>query len=86
MVHALLSCDRVRVNAANAEGATPLLVASHQGHAAVVRALLSAGADASEAANNGFSLLELARVKGHINVAEALVQGARLSASRRKDL
>ena len=44
IVQALLD-KRANVNQANANGATPLLIAAHKGHAAVVALLIAHGAD-----------------------------------------
>ena len=62
-------------------GSTPLVVAAEKGHAAIVRALLDAGADTDLAANDGGNPLYIAAYYGH----EAIVRTL-LDAGAGKDL
>ena len=55
---------------------TPLVIAAHSGHAAVLRLLLDAGVDASDEANHGHSILATAHAQGHSLVVEALLHHA----------
>jgi ankyrin repeat protein len=53
---------------------TPLYMASRQGHAECVLALLQAGADRTKAARKGISFVHKACLKGRGAVVEALVR------------
>jgi len=58
-------------------GATPLLVASQNGHLEVVRELLARGAAVDAADNRGFTPLYIASREGHVEVVrELLARGA----------
>eukprot|EP00438_Fugacium_kawagutii_P000681 Skav220022 [mRNA] locus=scaffold2981:9028:16296:+ [translate_table: standard] len=57
------------------DGASPLYIASHQGHLEVVRLLVEAGADKNQATKSrGFSPLLIACHKGHTEVARLLIE------------
>jgi ankyrin repeat protein len=65
-------------------GATPMLLAAENGHGAIVRALLAAGADAKTADLSGTTALMLAAAAGDADAIQALVQhGAPLEARDR---
>ena len=49
------------------------MLASHHGHLAVVRALLTANADAEARDGNGATALQRASSFGHVEVAQALL-------------
>jgi rhodanese-related sulfurtransferase len=61
------------VNAVIANATTPLIKAAHRGEAAVVRALLTAGAGLEANNADGNNALWLACVGGHLNVIDLLV-------------
>ncbi|KAL3684402.1 hypothetical protein R1sor_002424 [Riccia sorocarpa] len=63
------------VNACDDEGWTPLQSASSGGKAAVVEALLAAGADVNLANSGGRTPLHYAASKGHIDIAAMLISG-----------
>ena len=62
------------VDKAKDGGATPLYIASHQGHVNVVSALLDNGADAS-LTFNGQTPFQAARMYGHTEIM-SLLEGA----------
>jgi hypothetical protein len=64
------------VDAANNDGTTPLFIAAVNGHTAIVRALLLAGADASIKTKRGDTPLMIAEQDGHHEVA-ALLNGGK---------
>ena len=65
-------------------GATPMLLAAENGHGAIVRALLNAGADAKTADLSGTTALMLAAAAGDADAIRALLQhGAQLEARDR---
>ena len=62
----MLAAEGVRVNLATGAGATPLCVASMQGHEDVVRALLATdGVDINITFAGGYTPLMAAKEKGH---------------------
>ena len=61
------------VDARDVNGWTPLIFASINGLAGIVKALLAAGADVNAAKNDGFTALIWACYHGHLEVARALV-------------
>jgi len=58
----------------NAWGHTPLYAASHNGHAAIVKTLLDAGADTTRPDAAGFGPLHVAAAAGHTPVVALLVE------------
>ena len=73
----LLLVNGAEVNAKeDSHGLTPLHHAEGYGHKDVAALLLAKGADVNAEANDGFTPLQLAAVKGHKEVAEMLTKGA----------
>ena len=65
-------------------GYTPLLIASRNGHAALVDALLAGGADPNLATSNGATPLMMAAQGGNADVAKALIaKGADVNAKEK---
>ena len=60
------------VDAANADGYTPLIIASEMGHVEVVRELLAHGAHPGVVANDGATALSRAATNGHAAIAQLL--------------
>jgi ankyrin repeat protein len=60
------------VNAKGPYGATPLRVASQNGHTAVVQALLAKGADVKLKDSKGNTPLDYAKQKGHEEILRLL--------------
>ena len=56
------------VNAVMSERATPLYIASQDGHTDVARLLLEHGANVDAATNDGTTSLHIASLNGYINV------------------
>ena len=54
-------------------GATPLYVATHNGHGNVVRLLFEAGADQHSAIQDRRTLLQMAAGNGHFGLARLLL-------------
>ena len=73
-VERILSASRADLETKDTNGCTPLVVASLNGHLAVVEALVRAGAEKEAKAVNGFTPLTAASGHGHLAVAEALVR------------
>ena len=69
----LLLKHKADVNAADKDGATPLLLAAESGHAAVVELLLKHQADVNAANTYGSTPLHFAALKGSIAVVELLL-------------
>ena len=67
---------RVDVNRRMRGGLTPLLAAAYEGHAALVRALLAAGADASARTDSGATTLFAAASRGHVETMRVLLDTA----------
>ena len=60
------------VNRAQNQGATPLVIACHQGHVDAVRLLLDKGADVNKADEDGETPLSIAKQQGHSAVVALL--------------
>ena len=60
------------VDQANENGATPLLIASENGHVEVVRVLVEAGASVDQADKDGATPLSRASANGHDEVVREL--------------
>jgi ankyrin repeat protein len=71
-----------RVDATNDHGSSALIIASHGGHADVVRALLEAGANLEmRMRSSGMTALHQAASQGHLEIARLLLAaGARVDA------
>jgi hypothetical protein len=69
---ALLACD-AEVDAENAKGITPLILASQKGNGTVVRELLKRGANPGTSSTNGTTALLQAAHFGHCKVVELLL-------------
>jgi len=77
MVEALRQL-KADINIPNIDGATPLFLASRNGHVHVVEALGRLNADVNMAKRNGCTPLYIAAEQGHVPVIESL---ARLKAN-----
>jgi hypothetical protein len=76
----LLAQEGIDVDRGNANGASPLHVASANGHEAVVGALITAGADVNHQNRWGFTALMAASSNGHTTIARRLIAaGARVN-------
>jgi ankyrin repeat protein len=72
-VHLLINSG-AEVNATDASGWTPLMMAMGAGEMEVVRLLLDAGANVNASDNDGRTAMHWARENGHYEVAELLLQ------------
>ena len=82
----LLNATGIEVNAANADGRTPLMTASMhgRGHPDVVRALLSAlNMDVNAQDRNGSTALMLASARGHSDVVHLLLRCSKVDITKR---
>ena len=64
--------SNVDVNARDADGHTALVLAIQHDHAAIVRELLTHGADVKTADSRGYTPLKAARIRGNLAVITAL--------------
>jgi ankyrin repeat protein len=74
-VAAILSMDNRLTRVVDRNGWTPLHLAAHHGHAAVVETLLANNADPNARAADGRTALALAEQAGHAAVAAMLRAG-----------
>lgn len=75
MVELLLSKDDIQVNLAYNDGATPLLIAAHEGHHRVVDLLLNTNdIKVNQAMNMGGTPLLFATKNGHNKVIKSLLR------------
>lgn len=74
-VAAILSMDNRLTRAVNGDGWTPLHLAAHHGHAAVVETLLANNADANARTRDGRTALALAEQGGRHEVVALLRAG-----------
>jgi ankyrin repeat protein len=65
---------RASPGVADAEGETPLMVAARLGHAGLVSALLDAGADPDAVDQLGWTALQKAMVRRHVEVVNIIVK------------
>ena len=72
LVAVALECSVVNLDAVDAEGRTALIIASSNGHAAVVRALLDAGCDIDATDGAGRAAVGAAAAAGHTAVVTCL--------------
>ena len=63
----------IYVNEADADGATPLFMAAHQGHVDALKALLVAGADVNQAMTDGATPLFIASEVGNLEAVGILL-------------
>lgn len=70
IVHALLAAGANTEIKERTYGWTPLFIASVQGYEDVVKALLAAGADTSIVDGSGWTAMEHACLRGHLNIME----------------
>uniref|UniRef100_A0A7S4I253 Uncharacterized protein n=1 Tax=Vannella robusta TaxID=1487602 RepID=A0A7S4I253_9EUKA len=73
-VQILLQSEAINVDPVNRNGATPLLSAIDHGHSALVRMLISAGANAKQADKQGFTALHKAVLTGNMEILRFLVK------------
>ena len=66
------------INQATHDDATPLFVASYNGHLPVVRSLIDAGAPINQAKNDGVSPLSIASQNGHLAIVRLLIDSGAL--------
>ena len=74
IVELLLQTNKVDVNACNANGATALYIACHNGHLCVVSTLLRSGANPNLKDNNWWTPLMIASQKSHSDIVKLLLQ------------
>ena len=69
----LMLLPKLKLEAANNESATSLLVAAQNGHMQCVQELVKVGADVNRSKNDGATALFMAAQEGHMNVVELLL-------------
>ena len=62
------------INLPNKDGATPLYIASFNGHSEAIKALIAGRADVNKATNDGWTPLCIAAHKGHSEAIELLIE------------
>jgi len=73
-LYMLLSEPYADVNACNADGDTPLMLAAHYGHAKIVKLLIERGALLDEKNRNGITAADYALANGNLMIAVMLVE------------
>jgi len=61
------------VEKSRTDGATPLFMASQEGHADVVKLLLAAGSDISKGISSGVTPLMVASEGGHVDIVQVFL-------------
>ncbi|KAL7060140.1 hypothetical protein AAHC03_09272 [Spirometra sp. Aus1] len=74
VVRAILKNEQVDIEMRDAAGSTPLVLASRQGHTAIVRELLLANARLDQVDQDGWSALRSAAWGGHKDVVKLLLE------------
>ena len=74
MVQSLLSKYHANINLTDSHSMSPLLYACATGEPGIVTYLLSHGADANHKTSSGKDVFAMARMHGHMNVIQKLVE------------
>ena len=69
----IMGCASVDIDTKNSKSATALMVASLNGHAEIVQALLAKGVNINIQANDGETALMAASQEGHAEIVKALL-------------